>query len=88
MSLLFIFGGLGAACVVIGGYLVPVIRNAEELLPDHDQMAAAPITDRQSRLQELLDTRMKLISEPNTPERERALKEITQQLRLLGRSPT
>lgn len=88
MSLLFVFGGLGAACVAVGGYLVPVIRNVEKLLPDHDQMAAAPAIDKHSRLQKLLESRQKLIVEPNTPEREQALKDIAHQLRHLGRSQT
>lgn len=35
MSLIFIFAGLLATCVGLGGYLFPAIRNAEEILPDH-----------------------------------------------------
>ncbi len=38
MSLIFIFSGLMAMMVGIGGYFIPIIRNAETLLPDHDTM--------------------------------------------------
>lgn len=37
MSLLFIFCGLGMSLIGLCGYFVPAIRNAEDLLPDHDQ---------------------------------------------------
>jgi DHA3 family macrolide efflux protein-like MFS transporter len=36
MSLMFIFGGMVVAVVGLGGYLFPAIRNAEDILPDHD----------------------------------------------------
>jgi DHA3 family macrolide efflux protein-like MFS transporter len=36
MGLLFVFCGLGAALAGLSGYFIPAIRNAEELLPDHD----------------------------------------------------
>ncbi len=35
-GLLFVVTGLLAATVGAGGYLFPVVRNAEKLLPDHD----------------------------------------------------
>ena len=38
MALLFIFCGLGSALVGLSGYFVPFIRNAESILPDHDQL--------------------------------------------------
>jgi DHA3 family macrolide efflux protein-like MFS transporter len=38
MALLFIFCGTGAALVGLIGYFIPFIRNAESLLPDHDQL--------------------------------------------------
>jgi MFS family permease len=38
MSLIFIFCGLLAALVGIGGYFVPQIRNVEAILPDHDSL--------------------------------------------------
>lgn len=36
MALMFVFSGLLATCVGLGGYLFPAIRNAEDILPDHD----------------------------------------------------
>ncbi len=39
MSLLIFFCGLGAAAVGAAGYYFSVIRNAEDILPDHDTMA-------------------------------------------------
>ncbi len=41
MGLLFVFCGLGAALIGFSGFFVPAIRNAEEALPDHDQLARA-----------------------------------------------
>jgi hypothetical protein len=38
MALLFIFCGLAAALVGLSGYFVRPIRNAEAILPDHDQL--------------------------------------------------
>jgi len=39
MSLIFVFMGILAASVGLVGYLFPVIRNAEDILPDHDAAA-------------------------------------------------
>ncbi|MBM3144614.1 MAG: MFS transporter [Chloroflexi bacterium] len=36
MSLLISFAGLGSALVGLMGYFLPYIRNAEDILPDHD----------------------------------------------------
>jgi predicted MFS family arabinose efflux permease len=41
MALMFIFCGVLAALVGLGGYLVPAIRNVETILPDHDADQAA-----------------------------------------------
>ncbi len=38
MGLLFVFCGLAAGLVGLSGYFIPAIRNAEDLLPDHDQL--------------------------------------------------
>jgi MFS family permease len=38
MGLLFVFAGLAASLVGLSGYFIPAIRNAEDLLPDHDQL--------------------------------------------------
>jgi hypothetical protein len=44
MALWLVFTGTLAAVVGLGSYLFPVIRNAEDLLPDHqpDHMASVP----------------------------------------------
>ena len=39
MGLLIGFVGLGAASVGLMGYFIPSIRNAEDILPDHDELA-------------------------------------------------
>jgi len=41
MGLLIFICGIFSILVGIGGYFVPVIRNAEDLLPDHETLAAA-----------------------------------------------
>ena len=41
MSLIFIFTGLLATLIGAGGYVFPAVRNAEDILPDHD---AGPAT--------------------------------------------
>jgi hypothetical protein len=38
MGLLFVICGLGGALVGLSGYFIPAIRNAETILPDHDQI--------------------------------------------------
>ena len=40
MALLFVVTGLLAALTGLGGYLFPVVRNAEDILPDHDAVVA------------------------------------------------
>lgn len=84
MSLIFIFTGLIAMGVGLGGYLVPVVREAESMLPDHD---AAPeeVIDIRGELQALLEKRQQLITEPGSPQRDLALKDISNKLRELGR---
>jgi hypothetical protein len=37
MALIMVFAGLVTVAVGLGGYLFPAIRNAETILPDHDQ---------------------------------------------------
>jgi MFS family permease len=41
MGLLLFLCGVGTILVGIGGYLFPAIRNAEDILPDHDKLAPA-----------------------------------------------
>ncbi len=38
MGLLISIGGLASAMVGLVGYLIPAIRNAEDILPDHDKL--------------------------------------------------
>lgn len=40
MAVMFLISGFLGVLVGLGGYLFPLIRNVEELLPDHDQMPA------------------------------------------------
>ena len=40
IALLFVVTGLLAALAGLGGYLFPIVRNAEDILPDHDIVAA------------------------------------------------
>jgi MFS family permease len=42
MGLIIFFCGLAIGLVGMAGYFVPAIRNAEDLLPDHDQGEAVP----------------------------------------------
>jgi MFS transporter, DHA3 family, macrolide efflux protein len=37
MGLLMVLCGIGASLVALGGYCIPLIRNVEDILPDHDQ---------------------------------------------------
>jgi len=41
MSLLIALGGVGGLLVGLSGYLVPAIRQADSLLPDHDALPVA-----------------------------------------------
>ncbi len=41
MGLLMFFAGLSAALVGAIGYFLPSIRNADDILPDHDELAAS-----------------------------------------------
>lgn len=42
MGLMFVFAGILGALVALSGYLFPAVRNAENLLPDHDAAASVP----------------------------------------------
>jgi MFS family permease len=52
MGLLMFFAGLVASAVGLTGYFVPSIRNAEDILPDHDQLEKANQGDHNSNLNE------------------------------------
>jgi DHA3 family macrolide efflux protein-like MFS transporter len=42
MSLLFVFTALAGLAAVLGAYLIPIVRNVEDILPDHEEAATAP----------------------------------------------
>jgi len=85
MALLFVIGGLLAALVGICGYMFRVLRDADTLLPDFDTLPPVITPDeRMNRMQELLEDRKSWAVQPETPERELALKAISNSLRKLG----
>jgi MFS family permease len=88
ISLIIVFCSFATLVVGLGGYLFPAVRNAETILPDH-QVAAADeqptAGDRTARLQELLETRARLIAETPSEERDLALKAVSYELREIGR---
>jgi MFS family permease len=87
MALLFIIGGALECLVGLGGYTIRILREADTLLPDHDTIPSAPeaaADQRVARVQQLLEARQHWITQPETPERELALKSIANSLRKLG----
>ena len=85
MALLFIIGGGLAALVGISGYAFRILREVDTLLPDHDTLPSAPDTgDRIGRMQDLIEERTNWINQPDSPERELALKEIESSIRKLS----
>jgi hypothetical protein len=83
MGLLMFFSGIGASFVGLSGYFIRPIRDVEDILPDHTQDALA---EKRQTLDELLESRQALLSQPRSSNRDQALKDISQQLRLLGQS--
>jgi hypothetical protein len=62
-----------------------VLRDADTLLPDFDTLPPVITPDeRMNRMQELLEDRKSWAVQPETPERELALKAISNSLRKLG----
>jgi DHA3 family macrolide efflux protein-like MFS transporter len=84
MALIMVFCGLAITGVGIGGYGVKVVRNAESILPDHE-VVVEPSVDLHEQLQTLLTRRQVLITSPVSSERDKELKKISQELRVLGR---
>jgi hypothetical protein len=39
MSLMFVFTGVAGVAVGLVGYLIPVVRNLEDILPDYEAVA-------------------------------------------------
>jgi len=94
MALMFIIGGGLAALVGISGYAFKLLREADTLLPDHDQLPAVvadkteDVDERMRRMQELLEDRRSWAVQPESPERELALRAIGNSLRKLGQLPS
>ncbi len=89
MALMFVVGGLMTAGVTLSGFFIPILRNAEKLMPDHDAVPPAEAAEeRLARLQGLLELRQRLIAQPRTYERDLALKAVANDLRRLGQSQT
>jgi len=84
MALIMVFCGLAMAGVGVGGYGVRVVRDAESILPDH-LVAVGVSADTQEKFQDLLAERQALITQPSSPGRDQRLKEISQELRNIGR---
>ena len=84
MALIIVFCGLAMAIVGLGSYGVRVVRDAEEILPDHE-VIVGPGEDAKNELQDLLARRQALIAQPDSPERDQELKALSQALRDLGR---
>jgi hypothetical protein len=83
MSVMFIIFGSLAFATAVASYSIPMIRNVETILPDHDQEVPAQ-EDLNTQLQDLLRTRQRLLTTPHSQGRERALKHISRELRELG----
>ncbi len=45
MGLMLFFAGFAGTLVGLAGYFIPTIRNAEDILPDHDELEKAEISD-------------------------------------------
>jgi len=88
MALLFVIGGCLAALVGLCGYIFRVLRDVDTLLPDFDMLPVAVLApdERTKRMQELLEDRKSWAVQPETPERELALKAISNSLRKLGQA--
>lgn len=82
MALMFVVTGLIGVAVGFGGYLFPAIRNAEDLLPDHEVVMQTAVLKK--RLDELTQQRELLRREPSTPQNVQALRAISLELRQIG----
>lgn len=83
MGLMFLISGALGAMVGLGGYLFPVVRNAEDLLPDHEAVTKTAALEK--RVAELSTQRQQLRAAPQTSETASALHAISQELRQIGR---
>jgi len=86
MALLFVIGGVLAALVGISGYAFRVLRDVDTLLPDHDTLPGGPVPqeERLRGMQELIEARTNWTNQPDSPERELALKSIEDSMHKLS----
>lgn len=82
MGLMFVLSGLVGVAVGFGGYLFPAIRNAEDILPDHDWVTNA--AKMEQRVAELLVRREALQANPAEEGAKQELKTISHELREIG----
>ena len=79
---MFVITGVMGVLVGLGGYLFPIIRNAEDILPDHDVVTKTAVL--QNRVQDLTNKRSELKQMPSTKENNAALAAISRELRQIG----
>jgi DHA3 family macrolide efflux protein-like MFS transporter len=87
MALMFLVGGILTAGVTLFAFSIPLVRRAEDLLPDFDTISPdeeEQEQERQSRLQELMEQRQNLLTQPPTDERDQALLALSEDLHQLG----
>ena len=79
---MFVGTGLIGVLVGLGAYMFPAIRNAEDILPDHEVVLQTAVLKQ--RLAELTQQRHMLRQAPNTIQTQEALKAISLELRQIG----
>jgi MFS family permease len=82
MGLMFVITGLIGVAVGLGGYMFPAIRNAEDILLDHEVVTQTAVFKK--RLAELTQQRHDLRHAPLTAQNQQALKAISLELRQIG----
>ncbi|MCP5097182.1 MAG: MFS transporter [Chloroflexi bacterium] len=82
MGVMFVITGAMGVLVGLGGYLFPVIRNAEDILPDHDVVTKTAVL--KNRVQALTNKRAQLKQLPSTKENNAELLAISRELRQIG----
>ena len=82
MAVMFVVTGLIGVAVGLGGYLFPAIRNAEDLLLDHEVVVQTAVLKK--RLNELTQERQALQQAPRTAQNQQALKAIALEMRQIG----
>ncbi len=82
MALMFVVTGLIGVAVGLSGYLFPAIRNAEDILLDHEVVVQTAVLKK--RLDELTEKRQVLRQAPGTVQNQQALKAIALEMRQIG----